>query len=271
MVTWENMNLVIEKLEDSTRIAGTMASFGKPMDQATRDYLLHEGMDYVRVVGCLKWLWFQWLSKAPAQVVRERIEAFVSDGMERQRLSPLFYNRPRHDLLLLHCAIFGSSPAQLVRLAKQVVDASGFKAYTPQNDGELCECAWCGAFKYWILGDFDKAAKQAEIIWGAYRPPWLNAATKKLAIPWLKRDWDGFVKGQKKDFERLWSGGRKNGTVRRETSSEIVVTVDSYPVEKVWCWAHCGMALLAFRQGVRVATDPFWFPPHALKCVPLEE
>jgi hypothetical protein len=167
--------------------------------------------------------------------------------------------------------MFGSTRAQLLRLAGQVVDASGFKNYTPRNDGELYTSAWCGTFKYWILSDLKKAAKQAEIIWDSYRPPWLKAASKSLTAPWLKRDWGAFTKAQKKDFERLWSSGRKNGTVRKETSTEMVVTVDSYPVEQVWCWAHCGMALLAYREGVDVVTDPFWFPPHALKCVPLEK
>lgn len=98
----------------------------------------------------------------------------------------------------------------------------------------------------------------------------VEGRVEALATPWLKRDWSAFLKAQRKDFERLWSSGRKNGTVRKETRTEMVVTVRMYPVEQVWCWAHCGMALLAHREGVEVATDPFWFPPHALKCVPLE-
>lgn len=264
------MKLTIEHLEESARIAGIMAMFGKPIDRITREFLLNTGPDYVRVVGCMKWLWFQWLLNGPESVIRERVEAFVADGMERQTISPKFGERPRHDLLLLHCAIFASPKAQLEKLAENVVDGSGFKGHVPKNDGDLYTSAWCGTFKYWILGDFEKAAKQAEIIWDAYRPPWLKAASKPLATPWLKRDWAGFAKAQKKDFDRLWSGGRKNGTVRKETPTEMVVTVDNYPVEQVWCWAHCGMALLAHREGVTVATDPFWFPPHALKCVPSE-
>ena len=264
------MNLTIEQLPESLRTADIMASFGKPIDGITREYLLNTGLDYVRVVGCMKWQWFQWLLNAPESLVRERVAAFVADGMERQVISPQFHHRPRHDLLLLHCAIFASPKAQLLKLAEQVVDASGFKGHVPKDDGDLYASAWCGAYKYWILGDFEKATTQAAIAIGAYRPPWLKAASKPLATPWLKRDWNGFAKAQKKDFDKLWNSGRKNGTVRRETPTETVVTVQRYPVEQVWCWGHCGMALLAHREGVEVATDPFWFPPHALKCVPLQ-
>src|SRR5204863_492721 len=123
----------IEQLDDSARIAGIMASFGKPIDRITREYLLNTGLDYVRVVGCMKWLWFQWLLNGPESVVRERVEAFVADGMERQTISPQFHHRPRHDLLLLHCAIFASPHTQLLSLAEQVVDASGFKGHVPKN------------------------------------------------------------------------------------------------------------------------------------------
>lgn len=172
------MNLTVEQLEHSAETAEIMASFERPIDQITREYLLNKGLDYVRVVGCMKWLWFQWLLNGPESVIRDRVAAFVADGMERQNLSPQFHHRPRHDLLLLHCAIFASTQAQLLKLAERVVDASGFKSFTPRNDGELYTSAWCGVFKYWILGDLKRAAKQAEIIWGSYRPPWLKAGSK---------------------------------------------------------------------------------------------
>ena len=75
------------------------------------------------------------------------------------------------------------------------------------------------------------------------------------------------MKAQQKDFEKLWTRGRKDGTVRSETHNEVVVTVQRYPVEQKWCWAHCGLAMLAHRQGVKVANDPFWFPAHALQVI----
>ena len=245
-----------------------MAAFGKPLDDISRDYLLHTGLNYARPVGCLQWIWCQWLLNGEASLVRERIATFVEDCMMRRSLSPMFHDRPRHDLLLLHCAIFASPKEQLVRLAEQIIDATGFRGESPRNDGNLYASAWCGAFKYWILGEFTKAEQQAELIWESYRPPWLKAASKPLATPWLDRDWEKFVKAQEKDFERLWESGKKNGTVRKKTKSSAVVAIRRYPVEQLWCWAHCGMALLAHRQGVQVATDTFWFPPHALDCVP---
>lgn len=264
-------NLIIEGLEESLRIATIVAEFGKTPSQMDKEYLLETGLLNGRVVGCMKWLWFQWLSNGSPELVREQVTKFVQRGIEEQKFSPQFHERPRHDLLLLQCAIFASSQSQLIALANQVVDASGFRSFTPHNNGDLYASAWCGVFKYWILGDFERAAKQAEIVWAAYRPAWLKSASKPLTTPWLKRDWKAFVKAQQKDFERIWSSGRKNGTVRKETETDVTVTVRSYPVEQVWCWAHCGMAILAHRQGVEIATDPFWLPPHALKCAPSDK
>jgi hypothetical protein len=132
--------------------------------------------------------------------------------------------------------------------------------------GELYTAAWSGMMKYWILGDQAKALQQADIIWGAYRDKSLFAAPKPLVQPWLKRDWKAFVKCQQKEFEKLWNRARKDcWTVRSETSTEVVVTTERYQIGHQWCWAHCGMALLAHRQGAEVVTDPFWFPPAALR------
>jgi len=264
------MNLKIERLQESASTAEIMASFEKPLDKITKKFLLNDGLDYVRVVGCMKWLWFQWLLRGSPKAITERTTAFVAEEMKRMKFSPLFNHRPRHNVLLLQCAIYASPKDQLLSLAEQVVDSSGFKNYKPQNNGELYESAWSGLFKYWILGDQRKALSEAETIWKPYLPPWLKGASKPLLSPWVHHDWNAFIQAQKKDFERLWSSGRKNGTVVKETPSETVVTVERYPVEQVWCWAHCGMALLAHRlRTVQVATDPFWFPAHALECVPV--
>lgn len=266
-----SMKLRIEELTESARIAEKMAAFGKPLDKLSKEFLLEVGLDYVRVVGCLKWLWFQWLLNGDGSLIRRRVEEFVGEEMERARFSPRFEDRSRHNLLLLHCAMFASSRAQLLQLADQVIDASGFKGHKPRNNGDVYTSAWCGTFKHWILGNHKKAAEQAGHIWGAYRPPWLKAASKPLTTPWLKRDWAGFAKAQKGDFDRLWSSARKNGTIREQRAGVTIVTVDSYPVEQVWCWAHCGMAMLAHREGVNVITDEFWFPQHALTCVASEK
>ena len=264
------MKLTVEHLERGTEIAETVAAFGKPLDERNRRYLLDTGLDYARASGCLKWLWFQSLREAPPTKIRELVATFVDDGIERQGISPQFHHRARHDVLLIQCAAFASTNSQIKELAKQVVDASGFGKFKPKNDGELYESAWCGIFKYWILGDFKKADEQARIAWGAYRPPWLKAGGKPLTTPWLNRDWKKFRVVQQKDFDRLWSSGKKNGIVKKFTAKEAVVNAD-LPIQQLWCWAHCGMALLAYRNGVDVVTDPFWFPPHALKIVPSDK
>jgi hypothetical protein len=120
--------------------------------------------------------------------------------------------------------------------------------------------------KYWILGDERKAVEQSELIWSAYRAPGIFAAPKPLVRPWLKRDWPAFTKQQQKDFEKLWNRACKDGwTVKAENATEVVVTTERYQIEHMWCWAHCGMALLAAREGAVVITDPFWFPRSAVE------
>jgi hypothetical protein len=171
-----------------------------------------------------------------------------------------------HDLHLLHCAIFASSAPQLRMVAEQIADVSGDKGQKPLDDGELYAAAWCGMMKYWILGDEKKAVEQSAFIWGAYRDPSVFAAPKPLVTPWLKRDWAAFAKQQQKDFEKLWTRARKDRwTVKAENSTEVVVTTERYQVAHMWCWAHCGMALLAHREGAKVINDPFWFPAVALE------
>jgi hypothetical protein len=76
-----------------------------------------------------------------------------------------------------------------------------------------------------------------------------------------------FVKQQQKDFATHWQRARRDRTLRKRTAGEIVVNLPGY-IKQLWCWAHCGMALLAYRRGIEVLTDPFWLPPHALTCVP---
>ncbi len=141
--------LKIKNLPLNLRVWQIMAQFGKPIDDVTRGYLEEEGFGdgRTRAVGCMGWIWSQWLERAPAIRIRETVEPFVARGMEMQRSSSKFYLRPVHDLYLLHCAIFASSDSQLNDVAKGVIDASGFQNYTPHNDGELYASAWCGMLK----------------------------------------------------------------------------------------------------------------------------
>jgi hypothetical protein len=146
-----------------------------------------------------------------------------------------------------------------------VVDASGYANYTPQNDGELYVSAWSGMLKFWILGDRKRAEQEAKVVWQAHRDISFRASSKELVIPWLAGDWKSFMKHQQKDFEKLWARVCKDGTVTSETSFERVVNMSKFSsVQQLWCWTHCGLALLAHRHGVQIMTDPFWLPSAAI-------
>ena len=216
--------------------------------------------------GCMGWVWCQWLSGGECDIVRKEVEFAVERGMEVQTLAKDQNYRCLHDLWLLHCAIFASSEAQLLRLAEAVVDSSG-TTESPRNNGELFAAAWCGMLKYWILGDKEKSRKEAEVIWGAYRYDIAKTAPKPMVVKWLAEDWKGFAKQQQKDFKAQWDRLRKYSIVRSETDQETVIAFDGIPVAgEGWIWAHCGLALLALREGAEVFTDPLWFPEHALRC-----
>jgi|SRR5882724_5339977 len=263
-----NMKLTVDGLEQRSEVVEIMARFGQPVSADTRKFIQEHGLDDCESGGCMSWIWYQWLQGTSVDKIRRRVDAFVERGMEMQEISHKLHGRPRHDLYLLHCAIFASSESQLNRLAEQVVDTSGYKKYKPSNDGEMYECAWCGLVKHWILGNRKKAAQQSKVVWSAYRFPNLRAATKPLVVPWLEEDWESFRKQQERDFGRLWDRAHKDRwTVRKETREEIVVTIAKYFAPQDWCWAHCGMAMLAHRQGVEVRTEAFWFPAHALRFV----
>lgn len=257
------MKLVVKDLETEAKHAAIMAQFGTPLDASTRASLEDYGFDDSRPVGCMKWIWCQWLLQRPRAEIQLQVEPFVARGMQTYEMSTLFHKRPVHDLYLLHCAVFACGDTQLKQLAGLVVDGSGDGRHTPRNDGDLYASAWTGMLKYWILGDHERAASQSELLWPAYRFPSFKAAAKPLIVPWLKRDWASFRKQQDKDFEKSWVRARRDRIVKSETETETVVAVVS-SIQQLWCWAHCGMAMLAHRAGVEVATDPYWFPPHAL-------
>jgi hypothetical protein len=248
-----------------------MAQFGGRIDRIHEISLLKDGLrdPQIRATGCLGWIWKQWLTAAPKDFIAARVEPFIERCLELRARCKCYDWLPQHDLLVLVCAILASSESQLKTVVETIADTSGDKGEKPVNNGELYAAAWCGMMKHWILGDLEKAGEQSSLIWGAYRDQIICAATKPLVTPWLKRDWNAFLKAQQKDFEKLWGRARKNHwTVRSENEREIVVTTNKLLIEHDWCWAHCGMAMLAYRQfGVEVATDGFWFPPHALKCV----
>jgi hypothetical protein len=264
------MNLIAKNVELEGKVWGIMASFGTPLSPADLTYLKANGLNdgRTKAVGCIGWIWSKWLLGEKIEDISNNVEPFVKRGMEMKSLSRKFMGRPMHDLLLLHCAILGSNEAQLNQLAETILDSSGFLKYEPINDGELYMSALCGMMKYWILGDLERATKESEVAFAAYHSTNLRAASKQLITPWLKKDWKAFSKNQTRDFEKLWNRSRKDGSVVRETRQETVVDMRKFSsVQQLWCWNHCGMAILAHRSGAEVVTDPLWFPEVALSRV----
>lgn len=261
------MNVRVLQLTESARKAEVQAEFDKPIDDSMRVGLLKSGLSASahRASSCMGWIWRQWLSGASKKAISKKVEPFVARGLELRDLCQSYHMLPLHDLFLLHCAIFASEESQLRLVAERVADASGDKGVTPLDDGELYAAGWCGMMKHWILGDDIKAAQQAALIWDSKRQQGVFAASKQLATPWLNRDWGAFVMAQQKDFDKLWQRIRKDGwTVKSENPAEVVMTTDRYQIRHQWCWAHCGMASLAHRQGIEVVCDPFWFPLGAI-------
>ena len=258
-------------LEWDIQISEALALFGRPIDRGDEISLLKSGLrdSQMRATGCLGWIWKQWLAAASGKAISAKVEPFVDRCLELRTRCKCYDWLPQHDLLVLVCAILASGESQIKIVVETVADTFGDKGEKPVNNGELYAAAWCGMLKHWIQGDLEKAAEQSNLIWDAYRDQILCASTKPLVVPWLKRDWSAFLKAQQKDFDKLWNRARKNNwTVRSETEQEIVVTTNKLQIERDWCWAHAGTAMLAYRQfGVEVATDPFWFPPHALRSV----
>jgi len=255
-------------LSESARKAEALAKFDVAIQESDLRYLSGNGLRDAahRAVNCMGWVWRQWLMGVPTRDLSSRVERFVDRGLELRARSTSYHLMALHDLYLLHCALVASGAPQLRRVAEQIADASGDNGQRPVDNGELYAAAWCGMVKYWILGDDKKAVEQSELIWRAYREPGVFAAPKPLVSPWLKRDWPAFTKQQQKDFAKLWNRARKDGwTVKAENATEIVVTTERYQIEHMWCWAHCGMAMLAHRESVKVITDQFWFPAAALE------
>lgn len=251
------------------RIWALMSDFGSPISSDQRNYAKHEGLPVAGLVGSMGWVWTQWLLGASASVVQQQVAGFLDRALRLRALSDQMRHRARFDLYLLHCAVFAAEDPQLKQVAEVVVDAAGWRG-SPlgQEFGELHAGAWCGMMKHSIMGGAGSAAEQANTIWGAQRSEAFSTASKPLVQAWLRADWDEFRLQQRKDFARLWAKARKTSAIKRDTRSEITIELGPIAsIEQFWCWAHCGLALLAYRRGVEVATDPLWFPPHALECV----
>ncbi len=260
--------VIVSRLDESLQKAESLARFDAPIEKSDLAFLAGNGLQDAahRAANCLGWIWRQWLKGTSKRTISKKVQPFVARGLELRALCQSYDYLPLHDLFLLHCAIFVCSDDYIRAVATEIADASGDKGQKPLDSrGELYLAAWCGMLKYAILGDERQASDQAALIWGAYREQGIRASPKALVTPWLKRDWPAFKKAQEKDFYGMWQRARKDHwTVKSENSTEIVVTTERYQIEHQWCWAHCGLAVMAQRQGAEVATDPFWFPDAAI-------
>ncbi len=260
--------VVVNRLSECILKDEAQAEFGKPISEKELALVPGNGPEYAiyRAEKCLGWIWRQWLKGKPREVLQERVVPFITKGIEVRSRSKVYDFMALHDLFLLHCAIFAGRDEQIKEIAGLMGDGSGDKGRAPLDNGELYAAAWCGVLKHGIMGNQAKALEQAELIWSAYRENTLKAAPKPLLMPWLKKDWPKFVKEQEKHFERLWASARKDHwTVKSENSTEIVVTTEKYQIGHMWCWSHCGLAMLAQREGADIVFDPFWFPEAAGK------
>ena len=265
------------ELEDYIRRMGPgMADAARqPLAPGNLTYLQEEGLADAecKACFCLDWIWGEWMAKTPAAEIRAVSSPVIDRGLKLRDLSPKFSHRSRHDILLLAVAAVAGSQDQILRVAEGSVDSTGFRDFVPQDrgHGELYESAWAGILKYWVLGDLKRAQKESAIAWGAYRHPSFSFGTKPIATPWLKQDWNRFRRAQVKDFEKFWKRIAREPRCVRRTKTRITVNVSTIGLGmQTGYWANYILGALAYRQGAEVATDPLWFPPHALNCIPRE-
>lgn len=264
--------LIIPDLDWEIDKASQLAEMGKPFDLRALQ-MLSLRWSFHLAEACLGWIWRQWLKGVSHEVIRSQVCPFVERGLRMRHESRDYEKLPHHDLLLLHCALLGSDWQQVGMVAEAIADSAGDKGEKPFDVGglyaaavgEQYAAAWCGVLKHTILGNEVKARQEYDLVWKSRRDLEFTAAPKAMAAAWLKKDWKSFVNQQRKDFDRLWVKARKNAwSVKSQSPTQIVVTTRGYRIGHMWCWSHCGLALLAARQGIEVATDSFWFPTHAL-------
>lgn len=261
-------------LPEASQTAEIAGELGRGFSERDKLGLANSGLKFASIYAefCLGWIWRQWLLGSPIVGIQKTVRTFVERGLELRKQSRSYDFLPQHDLFLLHCAIFASDEIQLNQVLESVADSGGDKEQRPLDNGELYAAAWCGMLKYWALGEEAKAIEQSRIIWGSRRDDRIFAAPKPLVTPWLKKDWKSFADQQEIEFAKLWNRARKGRwSIRSETDAEVVMTTNGFRIGHMWCWAHCGLGLLAYRRSIEVVTDPFWFPAHALKVAEVKD
>ncbi len=244
--------------------------FGEPLEEGDIEFLKDRGFGDGGLLSawCIGWIWAQWLGGNCTSNLSENVSLALRRGLDMRTYPHVFRDKPLHDLLLIVCACLGGTKSDLLEVAECVMDTSGDGVLRASDINDVHLCAWTGMFKYWVLGDHEKAASEAEAIWKSRPHPSIKGAAASLVNPWLARDWNGFRKRQKKDFARLWAWGKKNKIVIEKKTKRIIDFPRLVLVKERWCWAHCAMAMLAAREGIEVETDEFWFPPTALLMQP---
>ncbi len=222
----------------------------------------------IRSEWCIIWLWAQWISGVTTSRLTENVSLSLRRGISLRDYPHIFRDKPLHDLLLIVSACLGGTESDVIEVAECVMDTSGDGNLRASDINEVHLCAWTGMFKYWVLGDHEKAASEAEAIWKSRPHPSIKGAAASLVNPWLARDWDEFRKQQRKDFSRRWAWGGKYKIVTEKKTKRVIDFRSLVLVKERWCWAHCAMAMLAAREGIEVETDEFWFPPTALLMQP---
>src|SRR5688572_7847214 len=147
-----SMKLAIPELQYCSETSGILAEFDTPAsDKGWVESLERKGFTFPRAhaVGCIKWIWCQWLLESDVAAIRERAELFVSRGLKIRELSSDQRMRSIHDLYLLHIAIFACNRKLLLKVAECVDIAPSNKAESVPNYGERYAAACCGMLKYW--------------------------------------------------------------------------------------------------------------------------
>ncbi len=262
----------LEKISERWELS---CRFGESFDERRVKNLAKFGFadGAIRSERCIAWVWTQWIFGKTTSELSKKVSLSLHRGVGLREYPHVFNDKPLHDLLLIVSASLGGTESDLKEVAECVMDGSGDGNLRASDINEVHLCAWTGMFKYWVLGERDRAVSEAEAIWKTRPHPSIKGAAASLVNPWLAGDWDAFRKRQRKDFSRLWAWAKKNKIVIEKKTKRIVDFPRLVLVKERWCWAHCAMAMLAARQGVEVETDELWFPPTALlmgpKVIPL--
>lgn len=256
--------VVIQDLAETANISELLAEFERPLNAFYLTPRVGYSSARHMTAFCPRWIWTQWLLAAPAELIAEKVRLTVNRGIQLHSWAKSEYRRGLHDLFLLNCALYTLPLTELRTVAETLCEASGEE----ENDGEVLARAWCGTLKYKLLGNNPQSLVQYKHLVAAYNPH-ARTGTKEYLRVLIREDWNKLPALQNKDFARMWARAHRNGIVSGKfpDRQQVIVRINGIPIEQFWCWSQVGVALLAYRLGASVATDPLWFPAHALACL----